>query len=211
MDRPNLAARGDSMQRDDRMRSATLRRVLSVTAITGLTIIALSVVAGTVVESRGPGADQLPQVSLPTPIDAGVVVAEVTSVRPCRQAPSTLAPTTTTVPAPGHDGPARPAVSVPSAAGSTRPTRNTDGTDRPLTAPLATTQAPAPTTTERDSHPPAGLHRDGDHVPHTWVTIAPYQACGQDDNHDSRRVVDVPRLPTTWSCLATVRESDDDD
>ena len=173
-----------------------MKRVLSVAAITGLTILALSVVAGTVVESRGPGADQLPQVSLPTPIDAGVVVAEVTSPS-VPQAPSTLAPTTTTVLGSRHE--AGRTRSLSAVGGRvTQPTRNTAGPTTTYTPP-ATTRAPSPTTTERVPHPPAGLHRTATTVPHTWVTTAPTKSDLQDDNHDPMPIR-APRLPTMCSC-----------
>ncbi len=191
--------------RVNRMRTATLRRVLSVTAITGLTILALSVVAGTVVESRGPGADQLPQVSLPTLIDAGVVVAEVTSPS-VPQAPSTLAPTTTTVPAPVTTaGRTRSFSAVGGRV--TQPTRNTAGPTTTYTPPV-TTQAPSPTTTERYPIPRPVYTATATTVPHTWVTTAPtkstYWTTTTIHADSSTKTTDHVFVPPT------VREGDDD-
>lgn len=107
------------------MRSVTLKRVLGAAAIMGLTFMALSVVASTVVESRGPRASQLPHVSLPARMDAGVAVAEVTS----SSAPPTTEPTITTVSTPTTTGPTA-TLSHP-----------------------ATTQPPAPTTTANNPVP----------------------------------------------------------
>jgi hypothetical protein len=190
------------------MRSDTMRRVLSVTAVTGLTILALSVVAGTVVESRGPGADQLPQVSLPAVIDAGVVVAEVTSPS-VPQAPSTLAPTTTTVPVPAPVTTVGRTRSL-SAVGSrvTRPTRNTAA---PTTtyAPLAITQVPSSATTERDPIPRPVYTATVTTVPHTWVTIAPTKPT---DRTTTTIHLDSTTKTTDHVVVPpTVRESDDDD
>lgn len=189
------------------MRSATLRRVLSVTAIMGLTILALSVVAGTVVESRGPGADQLPQVSLPPAlIDAGVVVAEVTSAS-VPQASSTLAPTTTTALAPVTTaGRSRSYSAIGGRV--TQPARNTAA---PTTtyAPPVTTQAPSPTTTERDPIPRPVYTGTATTVPRTWVTIAPTKPADRTttttDADSSTKTTDHVVVPPT------VREGDDDD
>jgi hypothetical protein len=188
------------------MKSATLKRALSVTAITGLTILALSVVAGTVVESRGPGADQLPQVSLPTLIDAGVVVAEVTSPS-VAHAPSTQAPTTTTVPAPvATTGRTRSFSAVGGRV--TQPSRNTAAPTATY-APPATTRAPSPTTTERDTIPRPVYTATATTIPHTWVTTAPTRPT---DRTTTTIHVDSS-TKTTYHVVVppTVREGDDDD
>lgn len=78
------------------MMSMTFKRVLAVATTIGLAIIALSVVTGTLVETRGPRADRLPEVSLASPIDVGAVVAEVGSPS-APSVSSTAAPTTTAV------------------------------------------------------------------------------------------------------------------
>jgi len=165
---PKVAAREVSDAREDRMSSGRLRRALSVAAITGLTVMALSVVAGTVVESRGPAADQLPQVSLSTPDDTGTIVAEVTtssSASAPTSAPSAPAPTTTTASVlVVQSSPPRSY----SAVGG-RVTQPAATTARPTatTARPATTQSPAPTTTVRTVPRPVPTATT---VPRTTVT-----------------------------------------
>lgn len=124
----------------------TLKRVLSAAVITGLTFMALSVVASTVVESRGPGADQLPQVSLPAPMDAGVVVAEATT----SSAPSTLAPTVTTASTPTTTAP----TATPSDSATTQPAVPTTIASNPVPRPFSTVGTVSVTEPpkERDEH-----------------------------------------------------------
>lgn len=209
------------------MRSAKLKQALSVAALAGLTVIALSVVTGTLIESRGPAADQLPQMTLPDPFNAGVVIAEATlpSTSSTSSALSTLAPTTTSVSVLVADSsPPRRFSSVGGRVTQRAPA--TAGTTLSTTTHLSITQVPAPQTTVRTPIPrPVPTATT---VPTTWVTVARTKTTERTTTtlqrsprtsttlHESPRTTttlhESPRTSTTNHVVVppTVREDDDD-
>jgi|GEM_PF-3400250 len=135
-------------------RPATLKRALSVAAVVSLTVLAFSVVAGALIESRGPGPDRLPQVSLSTPIEAGALVAEVTS--PSGTSPSgTSAPSSTTT-------------IMPVIVTAYRPPRNLSATGSRVTHPTPTATIARPVISER----PTTTTTEHVSIPRPLVTAA---------------------------------------
>lgn len=185
------------------MISMALRRFLVVAATAGLAIIALSVVIGALVEARGPRADRLSEVTLATPMDVGVIVAEVTS----SSAPavsSTAEPTTTTVTiVVAAAGPPRRSSSA--GAGDTRSLASTGGSASTAPRP-AVANLPEPPTTVR-----SGTTRSVSTA--TTVPRAKESTKTKTDTHTTTTSVPDSSSTTTDHEVAppTVREDHDDD